>query len=434
MGHENDLPAPPDGGYGWVMVLAIFWNNAHHWGILSSYGVFIQWFLAHPEYISGTYLDYALIGGLAASQSCLIAPLASTLHHRYGLKFAMGLGVLLQTAALLGAAWSTSIWQLYLSQGVCYGWGLGLQYSSSTSVIPQWFSTRRSLAAGITTAGTGTGGLIYSLAANAMLDRLGPGWTYRILAIVQGVVSSLCVFALRDSPVGTAGRNQRRNDTRSIDFRIGRRYEVWLFLGWSFFSVMGFMVIWFSLATFSRSVGLSATQGSVVTAVMNVGQIVGRPAVGYYSDAVGRVSIAAAATFVAGVLCLSLWVCANSYAAVLCFALFGGSLFGTFWTVMAPLSAEVVALKDVRSCLTLMWLVCVLPATFGEAIGLELRTSGDRPYLRTQLFTGFMYIGASLCVALLRVWKARAGGKSQLGVTGGGAYFRIGKVRLWKRI
>jgi hypothetical protein len=27
--------APPDRGYGWVMVLAIFWNNAHDWGILS---------------------------------------------------------------------------------------------------------------------------------------------------------------------------------------------------------------------------------------------------------------------------------------------------------------------------------------------------------------------------------------------------------------
>lgn len=293
----------------------------------------MQWFLAHPDYVSGTYLDYALIGGLAASQSCLIAPLATTIHHIYGLKLVMGLGVLFETAALLGAAWSTSIWQLYLSQGVCYGWGLGLQYSSSTSVIPQWFSKRRSLAAGITTAGTGTGGLIYSLAANAMLDRFGPGWTYRILAIVQGVVSTLCVLALRDSPFGTASRNQER---RSINFHIGKRYEVWLFLGWSFFSIMGFMVIWFSLATFSRSIGLSAQQGSIVTAVMNVGQIVGRPAIGYYSDAVGRFNIATAATFISGVLCLSLWVCATSYAAILCFALFGGSLFGTFWTVCIP--------------------------------------------------------------------------------------------------
>ncbi|KAL5044229.1 hypothetical protein BDW71DRAFT_215784 [Aspergillus fruticulosus] len=417
------------GGYGWVMVLAIFWNNAHHWGILSSYGVFMQYFLSHPEYVSGTYLDYALIGGLAASQSCLIAPLATIVHHKYGIKLAVGAGVLLEFAALLGASWSSQIWQLYLSQGICFGWGLGLQYSSSTAVIPQWFTRRRSVAAGITTAGTGTGGLIYSLAAHTMMDRWGPSWTYRTLAIVQIVVSSCCVLVLRDND-GANSRSANR-EMRAINFRVGRRYEVCLFLAWSFFSVMGFMVIWFSLSTYSRSIGLTAEQGSIVTAVMNIGQIVGRPLVGYYSDAVGRINIATAATFLSGVLCLSLWVCSRSYAAILCFAFFGGSLFGTFWTVMAPLSAEVVALKEVRSCLTIMWLVCVLPATFGEAIGLELRTGGDRPYLNTQLFTGFMYIGAALSAALLRLWKARRVEKS---VKSDDAFFRIRNVKLWKRV
>jgi hypothetical protein len=50
----------------------------------------MQYFLSHPEFVSGTYLDYALIGGLAASQSCLIAPLATTVHHKYGIKLAVG--------------------------------------------------------------------------------------------------------------------------------------------------------------------------------------------------------------------------------------------------------------------------------------------------------------------------------------------------------
>ncbi|KAL4977219.1 hypothetical protein BDW66DRAFT_159062 [Aspergillus desertorum] len=292
------MSAPPDGGYGWVMVLAIFWNNAHHWGILSSYGA------------SGTYLDYALIGGLAASQSCIS-----------------------------------------ICQGVCFGWRLGLQSSSSTAIIPQWFTKRR----------------------NAMMDRWGPGRTYRVLATVQIVVSSCCVLALRDNDqVSTQVRNR---ELRSIDFRVGRRYEVWLFLLWSFFSVMGFMVIWFSLSTFSRCIGLTAEQGSIVTAVMF------RSAM---SDALGLF---------------------NSYAAILCFAFYGGSLFGTFWTAI-PSMYSLVSLKEIRSCLTIMWLVCVLPAT---SIGLELRTEGDRPYQHAQLFTGFMYIGAALCAALLRAWSSEEG-------------------------
>lgn len=108
---------------------------------------------------------------------------------------------------------------------------------------------------------------------------------------------------------------------------------MWLYLGWSFFSVMGFMVIWFSLATYGRSVGLTLSQGSIVTAVMNVGQMVGRPAVGFMSDAVGRINIATIATFVSGLLCLLLWTFARTYAALICFALFAGIFFGTFWTV-----------------------------------------------------------------------------------------------------
>jgi hypothetical protein len=32
---QMSMDVPPDGGYGWVVVAAIFWNNAHHWGLVS---------------------------------------------------------------------------------------------------------------------------------------------------------------------------------------------------------------------------------------------------------------------------------------------------------------------------------------------------------------------------------------------------------------
>ncbi|KAH2801831.1 hypothetical protein KXW38_006158 [Aspergillus fumigatus] len=390
-----------DGKYAWIVVAAVFWNNAHHWGILSSYGVFLAYFISHSTFSGSRTLDYAFIGGLSASQALIISPLVTILHRRFGLRATMAIGILLETAAFLGASWSNKIWQLYLSQGVCFGWGLGLQYLSTTYLIPQWFSRKRSLAAGIATGGSGTGGLIYSLTTHAMLARFSIGWSYRILAICQLVVNSFCLLVIRDR----SAQDHSSSRTLKINFSLCARYEMWLYIGWSFLSVMGFMVIWFSLATYGRSVGLTSTQGAVVTAVMNIGQMFGRPAVGLLSDAVGRINVAAFATFVSGLLCLLLWTFARTYSALICFALFAGAFFGTFWTVVGPLAAEVVGLADLQSCLTIMWFICAIPATFGETIGLGLRSSGPHEFLRTQLFTGFMYIGASLCLVLLCSWR-----------------------------
>jgi len=287
--------------------------------------------LSHSHFTEGTSWDYAFIGGLSASQALLIAPLASTINRRYGLKVAMSLGVLLETVALLGASFSTKVWHLYLSQGVCFGWGLGLQYVSTIPIIPQWFAKRRSLAAGLAAAGSGTGGLIYSLGSNAMLTRFGYGWTYRILAIVQFVVNIICLMLIRDrnKMTGTNTSNLKIGD-------IAKRFELWLFWGWSFLSVMGFMVIWYSLSDFARSLGLSSHQGSIVTAIMNLGTIIGRSGTGYVSDILGRMNTASFATFITGMLCLVLWSLARSYAATLCFAFFGGLVFGTFWMVGCP--------------------------------------------------------------------------------------------------
>ncbi|GKZ92677.1 hypothetical protein AnigIFM59636_005415 [Aspergillus niger] len=383
-----------DSKYAWVIVLAVFWNNAHHWGILSSYGVFLAYFTSHSTFPGSRTLDYAFIGGLSASQALFISPIVSILHRRIGLKATMALGVLLETAAFLGASWSHEIWQLYLSQGVCFGWGLGLQYLSTTYLIPQWFSRHRSLAAGIATGGSGTGGLIYSLSTHALLARFGLSWSYRILAICQLVVNATCLLVIRDRKTVAA-------PSRSVHtiLRLCTRYEMWLYLGWSFFSVMGFMVIWFSLATYGRSVGLTLSQGSIVTAVMNVGQMVGRPAVGFMSDAVGRINIATIATFASSLapsgryliphclLSYLLGVDANSQMK----RHTGGR---STWSRGLRVGGSAVGLDNYMADLFV-----------GEAIGLELRTSGRHGFLHTQLFTGFMYIGAALCLVLLRGWK-----------------------------
>ena len=64
-----------------------------------------------------------------------------------------------------------------------------------------------------------------------------------------------------------------------------------------------------------------------------------------------------------------------------------------------------VGLQILPSALSIVWLVLVLPTTFSEPIGLELRTTSGDIYLHAQIFTGFMYIGAAICMWFLRAWK-----------------------------
>lgn len=142
---------------------------------------------------------------------------------------------------------------------------MGFLFTGSVGLLPQWFAQRRSLANSIGTAGSGFGGLAYSLAANAMLRRLGLAWAFRILAVLAFVVNGGCSFLARD-------RNKEVGAVHAAFHRgLGRRVELWLFLAWAWFSILGYIVVVFSLASYAAAVGFSSTQGSVLAAVFNCG-------------------------------------------------------------------------------------------------------------------------------------------------------------------
>ena len=104
----------------------------------------------------------------------------------------------LVAASMLTSSFATSVWQLFLSQGACFGYGMGFLYITASAIVPQWFSSRRSLAIGIASSGAGFGGLAYNLGAGAGLDNLGWRWTYRILACTTLAVNLCATLLLKD--------------------------------------------------------------------------------------------------------------------------------------------------------------------------------------------------------------------------------------------
>ena len=280
---------------------------------------------------------------------------------------------------------------------------MGFLFVGSVGIIPQWFVKRRSLANAVAAGGSGLGGLIYSLAAQRIIDTLGLSWAYRIIGICAFAVNVVASNLIRDRNKAIGSRNV------AFDWQLLKRPEFMLFQGWGFLSMLGYCVVLFSLPTNATSLGLSASQGSILGALVSLGQMLGRPLMGLASDRFGRINIAALFTFLCALFCFVFWIPAKGMGLLSFFAIVGGALAGTFWGTVAPVTAEIVGLQDLPAALSLTWVVLTPPTTVSEAIALQLRKPNGQGnvFLNAQVFTGMMYLGASLCIWLVRAWKVR---------------------------
>jgi len=388
---------PPDGGYGWVCIAACHIINGFTWGICASYGVYLNHYLSNDIFPGASDIDYAFVGGANFGAALVTAPGVNWLLRKFGTRPVMFSGCVIWAVGWIAASWATTLWQLILSQGLCIGVGLGLIWQPSTGVISQWFLKKRSMAQGFTSAGSGVIGIIYSASTTHMIERLSLAWSLRITGISSFVMLCMATWLIRD-------RNKIVRPTiHPFDVNILRRYQVWMVLGWSVFSLLGYMVLLYSLGNYGKTIGLNQTQSGIVITMVNLGTAIGRMFIGVISDHWGRVTVSGSCAGLSGILCFAWWINATDYGTLLAFALVTGAIFGVYWATVAPISAEVVELKDLPSLLSLVWLIDVMPTLFSAAIGLGLRSPrGNRPYLHPQIYTGLCYLVAAAFLLELR--------------------------------
>ncbi|KAI4725641.1 MFS general substrate transporter [Aureobasidium sp. EXF-10728] len=399
---------PPDGGYGWICLASCFMINFFSWGVVASYGVYLSHYLTNDVFPNASSIEFAFIGGFNFSMAMVASPFVTMLTRRCGKHLTMSIGIIFQTAGFIGASFAIHIWHLCLTQGLLVGFGIGFLYIPSTAILPQWFKRRRSLASGISSAGSGVGGACFAWATEAMIQRLSISWALRATGIIVCIANSAATALLRD-------RNRLIEPPQlAFDRKLFRRYDVRLLLLWAFVSMLGYMTLLFSLSDFALSIGLSQSQATDIIGILNVGTAVGRPVIGIWSDAHSRIRVAAYITLICGLSCFAFWIPATTYGLTIFFALFSGAILGVFWVVslfcfryllvklnfehtIGPVCVEVAGLKELPSLLSISWVTIVLPTTFSEVIALKLRRPGSsRVYLFAQIFAGLSYCIASI--------------------------------------
>ena len=255
------------------------------------------------------------------------APLVTVLVRTFGIKLPMLLGAFMVGGGFVSASFASRIWHLNLTQGALVGLGVGFLYVPGINILAQWFSTKRTLANGISAAGSGVGGLSFSFAAGAMIKHLSLGWSLRVTGIVAFVMNFTAAIFVKD-------RNaQVQPKQRPFDLDLAFRKEVLLLLAWVFLSMLGYITLLYSLSDYGRSIGLSGNQAIQVTAFLNMGTALIRPFIGVASDHFGRFGVATGLTALTGVLCVAVWIPATSFGLTIFFGILSGGILGVFWMV-----------------------------------------------------------------------------------------------------
>ena len=118
--------------------------------------------------------------------------------NRLGCRLTAILGGLSGSIGLLLSSFASSIYVIYGTYSVLFGFGGSCIFVSSYVVTSQYFERNRSIATGILASGTGLGVLGMAPVLQGLLDSFDWRKTYRLTAAIY---SAVCVLGLTFSPV-----------------------------------------------------------------------------------------------------------------------------------------------------------------------------------------------------------------------------------------
>ncbi|QPG75087.1 hypothetical protein FOA43_002428 [Brettanomyces nanus] len=410
---QDMLDVPPDGTFwGWTTCICVMLINTFSWGTNTVYGVFLDYYVSTNHFPEANMEEYALIGGLCLGFSFMLISVANTLIRRFHYKLVMSFGAMLIVICFCAASVAKTITQLIMLQGFLMSIGFALTAGPTFVMIPSWFLKKRSVAQGIGAAGVGLAGVIFSKPVQVMIETDGDyQWALRMMGIICGVMLAISIALIRtrrplqvknDSLLKTIWHNCTRWD-------IYLRAPMACVIMWNFIYGLAFAVLLFSFSSYSTSIGLTQSQGSMVTLVESIAQTVGRPILGLLSDRYGRANTTILVTTFLGIICLCWWTFVKSYANLLIFGFVAGFFMGINWVNFSPLSADVVGGgDDLLAAISMLTFLGGMPQVVAEIIGLKLKRPGmTQPFLYCQILVGVACLVSAAILLPFREWKIK---------------------------
>ncbi|ANZ76469.1 BA75_04346T0 [Komagataella pastoris] len=415
---EFDQEEFPEGGFGWLVVIAGWCMMATTYGMVNSFGVY-QTYYQTTLYPDQSAFKISVIGALQPFCIYLFAIPTVTLLHHLDARVTIAIGAFIQIFGLMMMSLTNNIWQLFLTQGLLFGIGSGIVYLSGLTVVMQWFKRRRALAMGIVSSGSSLGGVYWPIAVKKLISEVDINWTNRILGFIYIPLGVIMVVFLKPRLSlkvvhQNIGVSDEKIKTQWLPFQFNV-LKSWRFL----LLISSFTVTNFSLfpglfyidlygQRLAEKLGKSLVDPDYLISILNAMSLLGRVIPGILADMFGRMNVLIPFLILAGVTPLVLWLPSNSNQLLLSFVIIWGFASGVMVSLFPTLVPQLFGVKDSQSRLGLFLAIGGIGALFGPIIcgtfiPLAVDAQGIDGFDKVAIFVGVMMLGGTILLILLRL-------------------------------
>lgn len=318
----------------WVIVWATFICLALIFGVSYSFAAFFETFAKEFE---AQRADVSWIFGLCGLVYFVLGALGGYLADRWGPRIVCMTGMALISAGLFWTSLAQTLSSIYISYGVLVGLGIAFVYTPSIATVQPWFHKHRGLASGVASSGIGAGTLLVPLAVSYLLDSVSWREALQIMAAGVMVLGLAAAYLLARAPVSnTGGQTQLSGLTlkealKTSSFR-------WLYLGALFGSPVMF-IPFAHISAAARDAGVADSQAVALVGLIGIGSLVGRFAISWVADKIGRVTTLMLMQCGMGLSYL-IWVVARDQTVFALFAIWFGLSYGSIVSLLPAICMD----------------------------------------------------------------------------------------------
>ncbi|EDV90374.1 GH23835 [Drosophila grimshawi] len=209
------MAIPPDGGYGWVVLVLSFLAQLIVDGIVFTVGILLPKISEEFHVNSG---QVVLVGSIQVGCYFLGGAFSSALINSYGFRPVALLGVIISALSILAASFSPNLAAVIFFYSVIGGPGLSMIWVSSQIIIGYYFERYRPIASGFSCSGAGAGICIFSITNNILVQHIGWRNTIRFqvmlicllffVALAYSEVAPTPVAVMHSDPLSTSSSNE----------------------------------------------------------------------------------------------------------------------------------------------------------------------------------------------------------------------------------